>query len=206
MHSFWAEGGLLFDTMIQYWFYTGDASNNAAILQGMNWQSGENSDFFPSNYSAYLANDDQQIWALAAMTAAELDFPQQPSKTPWITMAENAFNEQIQRWDTGSCGGGLRLQIYPYQAGYTLKYSFTNGQLFELSARLARYTNNQTYSDWAEKVWDWSTKTLVNTSDWAVHDTVSALGDCKIPSNLPWSWNYGSFIRGGVYMYNLVSR
>lgn len=191
--------------MIQYWYYTGDASNNAATLQGMNWQTGEKSDFFPSNYSNFLANDDQQVWALAAMTAAELDFPQQSSKTPWITMAENVFNEQIQRWDTSSCGGGLRWQIYPYQAGYTIKNALTNGQLYELSARLARYTNNQTYSDWAEKVWDWSTGTLVNTSDWTVYDDVSTSDDCKRPSDMQWTSSYGPFIRGGAYMYNLVS-
>lgn len=192
--------------MIQYWYYTGDASNNAAITQGMNWQSGKNSDFFPSNYSAYLANDDQQIWALAAMTAAELDFPQDSSKTPWITMAENVFNDQIQRWDTDSCDGGLRWQIYAYQAGYTIKNSITNGQLFELSARLARYTNNQTYSDWAEKVWDWSTKTLIDTSDWTVYDSTQTMDNCKSRDELQWSFDYGPFIRGAGSMYNLVSR
>lgn len=192
--------------MIQYWYYTGDTSNNAAILQGMNWQSGEDSDFFPSNYSSYLANDDQSVWALAAMTAAELNFPQQAPKTPWITMAENVFNEQIQRWDTKSCGGGLRWQIYPYQSGYTLKNSISNGQLFELSARLARYTNNQTYSDWAEKIWDWSTKTLMDTSDWMVYDSAQSIDNCKTRSGLQWSFNYAPFIRGAGYMYNLVSR
>lgn len=108
----WAEGGMLFDTMIQYWYYTGDISNNAAIIQGMNRQSGDNN-FFPSMYGAYLGNDDQQTWALAAVTAAELNFPQESPKAPWITMAENVFNMQVERWDTSSCGGGLRWQIYP---------------------------------------------------------------------------------------------
>lgn len=191
--------------MIQYWYYTGDTSNNAAILQGMNWQSGGHSDFFTSNYSQYIGNDDQQIWALAAMTAAELDFPQQPSKTAWITMAENVFNEQIQRWDTTSCGGGLRWQIYPYGAGYTVKNAISNGHLFELSARLARYTNNQTYSDWAEKIWDWSAKTLMNTTDWTVYDSVETSDDCKTKSGWQSTFNYGPFIRGDLYMYNLVS-
>lgn len=203
--SLWAEGGLLFDIMIQYWYYTGDASNNAAILQGMNWQSGGNNDFFTSNYSQTIGNDDQQVWALAAMTAAELGFPQQPSKTAWITMAENVFNEQIQRWDTRSCGGGLRWQIYPYEAGYTAKNAISNGQLFELSARLARYTNNQTYSDWAEKIWDWSAKTLMNTADWTVYDYVETIDDCKTKSSLQPTFNYGPFICGSIYMYNLVS-
>lgn len=189
--------------MIQYWYYTGDTSNNAAIIQGMNWQSGDN-DFFPTNYSQYLGNDDQQAWARAAMTAAELDFPQQSSKAAWITMAENVFNEQIKRWDTSSCDGGLRWQIWPYQAGYTMKNAISNGGLFELSARLARYTNNQTYSDWAERVWDWSNKTLMD-GDWTLYDSVKTTDDCKSHGSFQWTFDYGPFIRGAVYMYNLVS-
>lgn len=201
----WAQGGMLFDTSIQYWYYTGDTSNNAAIIQGMNWQSGNN-DFFPSNYSAYLGNDDQQTWALAAMTAAELNFPQDSSKAPWITMVENVFNEQIKRWDTSSCGGGLRWQIWPYQAGYNLKNANSNAGLFELSARLAWYTNNQTYVDWAEKVWDWSAATLMNTSDWTVWDAAETVDNCQAHGDLQWTYNYGPFLRGAVYMYNQVSQ
>lgn len=191
--------------MIRYWYYTGDSSNNAAIIQGMNWQSGKN-DFFPANYSNYMANTDQQIWALAAMTAAELDFPQEPSKAPWITMAENVFNEQIRRWDLSSCGGGLRWQIWPSQLGYTLKNAMSNGGLFELSARLARYTNNQTYADWAEKIWDWSTKTLIDTGNWTVYDSVSMLDNCKHNADIAFTLNYRPYISGAAYMYSLVSR
>lgn len=191
--------------MIRYWYYTGDASNNAAIIQGMNRQSGQN-DFFPANYSRYMTNADQQIWALAAMTAAELDFPQETSKAPWINMAENAFNEQIRRWDSGSCGGGLRWLVSPDELGWTIKNAISNGGLFELSARLARYTNNQTYVDWAEKVWDWSTRTLIDTSDWTVHDSVSTLDDCKRNTVTAWTLIYGSYISGTAYMSNLVSR
>lgn len=199
----WAMGGALFDTMIRYWYYSGDASNNAAISEGMYWQRGENDNYMPSNYSSYLGNDDQSMWSLAAMTAAELGYPERSSMPSWVTIAENVFNDQIARWDTTQCGGGLRWQIWTYEAGYTLKSSLANGLLFELSARLARYTNNQTYSDWADKIWTWSTNSLIN-DEWSIFDEVDSEDDCKTAGNNQWSYNYGPYIAGTAYMYNLV--
>lgn len=77
--------------------------------------------------------------------------------------------------------------------------------LFELSARLARYTNNQTYANWAEKIWDWSTKNLMDTRHWTVVDAVNTADNCKGHGDFQWTYNYGPFIRGAVYMYNQVS-
>ncbi|KAJ5296692.1 uncharacterized protein N7443_007585 [Penicillium atrosanguineum] len=200
----WAMGGALFDTMIRYWYYSGDASNNAAISEGMYWQLGENNNYMPANYSSYLGNDDQSIWSLAAMTAAELGYPERSSMPSWVTIAENVFNDQIARWDTTKCGGGLRWQIWAYESGYDIKSSLTNGLLFELSARLARYTSNQTYSDWADKIWTWSTSTVIN-DEWSIFNDVDMEDDCESASNTQWSFNYGPYIAGTAYMYNLTN-
>lgn len=201
----WFEGGVIFDALIRYWYYTGDASNNDAVSEGLYWQRGDN-DFFPSNYSQYLGNDDQMIWALAAMTAAELDYPQQSSMPSWINMAENVFNEQIRRWDEDSCDGGMRWQIWAYEAGYATKNAITNGGLFELAARLAHFTNNQTYSDWAEKIWDWSATTpLLNNATWTIADATTCQTNCTDHNDYQWSYNYGVYTTGAAYMYNLVS-
>lgn len=59
------------------------------------------------------------------------------------------------RWDTQYCGGGLRWQIFSWNNGYDYKNSVSNAALFHIAARLARYTGNQTYVDWAVKVFDW---------------------------------------------------
>ncbi|KAJ5668060.1 glycoside hydrolase [Penicillium maclennaniae] len=200
----WAMGGALFDTMIRYWYYSGDASNNAAISEGMYWQLGENNDYMPANWSSYLGNDDQSIWSLAAMTAAELGYPERSSMPSWVTIAENVFNDQIARWDTKTCSGGLRWQIWTYESGYNIKSTLANGLLFELSARLARYTNNQTYSDWADKIWTWSTDTLIS-DEWSVSNDVDVEDDCGTAGNTQWSFNYGPYIAGTAYMYNLTN-
>lgn len=201
----WAMGGMLFDTMIQYWYFTGDSSNNPAVSQGMYAQRGEQEDYFPANWSSWMGNDDQMQWGLAAMTAAELEFPQESSMPSWVTLAENVFNDMVPRWDNKTCGGGLRWQIYPYQSGYSIKSSASNGEFFQLAARLARYTNNQSYADWAERIWDWSTKSLLlNTNKWNLGDSLDATMDCS-RGDAQWTYNYGAYISGAAYMYNVVS-
>lgn len=200
----WWEGGAMFMTLIQYWHWTGDTSYNDVTIEGMLWQKGNN-DYFPDNQSNYLGNDDQVFWGLAAITAAELNFPEREGDSSWLSLAQGVFNTQVPRWDTSSCNGGLRWQIYPYQAGYATKNAVSNGGLFQLSARLARYTGNQTYSDWAEKIWDWSATTpLLRKNGWTIADTTTIQTDCKDHGDIQWTYNYGNYLSGAAYMYNMV--
>ncbi|XHF98409.1 hypothetical protein AWENTII_001962 [Aspergillus wentii] len=200
----WWEGGAMFMTLIQYWYWTGDTSYNDVTTQGMLWQKGNN-DFFPSNDSKDLGNDDQVFWGLAAMTAAELNFTEQKDQPSWLSLAQGVFNTQVPRWDDQNCGGGLRWQIYPYQKGYTTKNAISNGGLFQLAARLAFYTTDQKYADWAEKIWDWSGKTpLLREDDWTIADTTTIEAQCKDHGDLQWTYNYGTYLSGAAYMYNFV--
>lgn len=140
------------------------------------------------------------------MTAAEIGFPDVDDGYSWLSLAQGVFNTQVARWDSSNCGGGLRWQIFPYQAGYAMKNSISNGLLFQLAARLARYTNNQTYTEWAEKVWDWSASSpLLNNQTWNVADSTDIEGGCKSQGNNQWSYNYGTYLIGAAYMYNMVS-
>ena len=202
---FW-ERSVLFSVMMRYWALTGDDSHNDAVSEGMYWVRGDNDDYMPANYSSYLGNDDQLNWGLAAMMAAEVDFPQKSSMPSWATLAENVWNSVSSRWDDDSCDGGLRWQIWAYQSGYGYKNAASNGGLFELSARLAHYTKNQTYSDWAEKIWDWSATTpLLKEKKWNIADTTSCEKNCSDHGDYQWTFNYGLYMSGAAYMYNVVS-
>ncbi|KAL4941694.1 glycosyl hydrolase family 76-domain-containing protein [Aspergillus oleicola] len=222
----WWEGGAMFMTLIQYWYWTGDDTYNDITRQGILWQKGRN-DFFPRNSSTYLGNDDQMFWALAAVTAAELGFPEgdpgvdeleevkrkdgrgeEKKKDPsWLSLAQGVFNTQIPRWDESACGGGMRWQVWPYQGGYTTKNAITNGGLFQLAARLGRYTKNETYVYWAEKIWDWSVTTplLRAGGEWTIADTTSMGNQCHDHGDQQWTYNYGAYIGGAAYMYNLTN-
>ncbi|KAH8703241.1 putative glycosyl hydrolase [Talaromyces proteolyticus] len=202
----WWEGGAMFMGLMQYWHWTGDATWNEQVNSGMVWQAGPNGDFFTSNYSSYLGNDDQAFWGLAAITAAELNYPAVADAPSWLSMAQAVFNEQASRWDDTTCKGGLRWQIYPIQSGYRIKNAISNGALFQIAARLARYTGNQTYSDWAEKIWDWSATTpLLNTSEWHIADTTTPATDCTDHGDIQWTYNYGTYLMGAAYMYNFTN-
>ena len=145
------------------------------------------------------------FWGLAAMTAAEFGFPDRSTGFSWLSLAQGVFNTQIKRWDTSSCGGGLRWQIWPYQSGYTMKNSISNGGLFQLSARLARYTGDAIYLQWANKIWDWSVSSpLLSNTTWNVADSAVVGDNCATQGNAQWTYNYGTYLMGAAYMYNYV--
>jgi mannan endo-1,6-alpha-mannosidase len=94
----------------------------------------------PANQTKSEGNDDQGFWGMAAMSAAETKFPDPPSTSPgWVALAQAVFNTQAVRWDSTTCGGGLRWQIFTFNNGYTYKNSISNGCFFNLGSRLAMY-------------------------------------------------------------------
>jgi len=203
---YWWNAGAMWDTLIQYWQLTGDDQYNGIVSQALQFQSGSDDrrDFMPLNQTKTLGNDDQATWALAAMSAAEQDFPA-PENTTWFALADAVFNEQVVRWDTASCGGGLRWQIFTFNAGYNYKNSISNGDLFQLAARLARYTGNTTYSDWAAKVYDWTTSIGFIDDEYNVFDGADTTQNCSAVSKLQFSYVAGTYINGAAYMYNISS-
>jgi mannan endo-1,6-alpha-mannosidase len=176
------------------------------VATGLLAQTGPNNDFMPPNQTSTEGNDDQSFWALAALSAAELKFPTpSTSNVSWVTYAENVWNEQILRWDTGTCGGGLRWQIFPFNSGYTYKNSPANGNLFQLSTRLARYTGNSTYLEWANKVLAWSQQVKLVSADWKVFDGANVEANCSSVNKLQLSDVAGSYLAGAAAGYNISS-
>ncbi|RJE19238.1 hydrolase family 76 protein [Aspergillus sclerotialis] len=199
----WWIGGAIFMTMMEYWHYTGDETYNSDVTDGMLAQKGKYNDYFPSNWSTWLGNDDQIFWGLASITAAELNYPERDGQPSWVALAQGVFNNQVGRWDGEHCGGGMRWQCWPYQDGYNLKNSVSNGGLFQLAARLLYYTGNETYSEWANKIWDFSASSpLINEKNWNVADSTHNSDNCTTGSNIQWTYNYGMYISGSAYMYN----
>lgn len=141
------------------------------------------------------------------MSAAELKFENPPSGQPsWLALAQAVFNEQASRWDSSTCGGGLRWQVFTFNAGYDYKNTISNGGFFQLASRLARYTQNETYATWANKTWDWYAETeLFDKSTWRINDGSSTLNNCTDASHDQWTYNYGTWIAGAAYLYNHVS-
>jgi mannan endo-1,6-alpha-mannosidase len=115
------------------------------------------------------------------------------------------LDDQISRWDTATCGGGLRWQIFTYNAGYTYKNSASNGGFFQLAARLARYTNNQTYASWAEEVYDWTTSISLIDNQWNVYDGTEVTTNCTSINKIQFSYFAATYITGAAHMYNMTN-
>ena len=205
---YWWEAGAMCGSLIDYWYYTGDDKYNNLVSQAMLFQVGDDDDYEPSNQTKALGNDDQGFWGIAAMSAAEVTFPNPaPDQPQWLALAQAVFNRQASRWDTTSCSGGLKWQIFPFNLGYDYKNSISNGCFFNLAARLGAYTHNKTYFDWADKSWDWiSNPSIALVSErYQVFDGTNDNQNCTSINHVQWSYNAGVFLLGAATMWNQVS-
>lgn len=149
---------------------------------------------------------DQGFWGMAAMTAAETKFQDPPDGQPgWLALAQGVFNTQVARWDGQNCNGGLRWQIFTFNNGYDYKNSISNGCFFNLAARLALYTGNSTYADWATKTFEWVNSVGLMGSDFKVHDGTRIGDNCTAKDSNMWTYNSGIYLLGAAAMYNYVS-
>jgi mannan endo-1,6-alpha-mannosidase len=150
-------------------------------------------------------NDDQAFWALTAMSAAEHGFPKPPNPYgSWLHVCDNVFNDFVQRWkfDSDTCGGGLRWHFTKENAGHDYKNSISNGGFFQLAARLARMTGNQTYADWAEKVWDWTAAVGLIDNAYNVFDGTDLNINCTRVNHNLWTYNVAIYLYGAAAMQN----
>ncbi|KAG5964223.1 hypothetical protein E4U56_002366 [Claviceps arundinis] len=202
---YWWEGGALMGTMVDYWKYTGDTTYNKIVMQGMLHQVGSNRNYMPENHTLSLGNDDQGFWGLTAMLAAENKFPDPPADQPqWLSLAQAVWNTQADpsRHDE-TCNGGLRWQIPPTNQGYDYKNTIANGIFFNMGARLARYTNNDTYARRAEETWDWLWGVeFIDHENWAVYDGANVKDNCSVVVKAQYSYNAGVVVQGAAFMYS----
>ena len=80
-----------------------------------------------------------------------------------------------------------------------------NGSFFLLSSRLARFTGNDTYAEWAEKSFDWAQDYGLITDTYHVLNGADTESNCtELLDSEPISF-HAIFTEGAAVMYNLVS-
>lgn len=219
------EGGALMGALIDYWYYTGDTRWNDITQQGLLWQTGTDQDYLPPNQTMTEGNDDQVsihsptlrldwsidvlkgFWGMAVLSAAEYNFPNpSPDQPQWLALAQAVFNTQAARWDTTSCSGGLRWQIFTWNQGFDYKNSISQACFFNIAARLALYTRNETYADWAYKVWDWMIESkFMHQDSYYIYDGAHVTDNCANITPYQWTYNPGAFLLGAAAMYNYTA-
>ncbi|KAK8068019.1 glycosyl hydrolase family 76 [Apiospora saccharicola] len=199
---YWWEAGAFLGAMIDYWYYTGDTTYNKVTSDGLLFQVGPNNDYMPPNQTLTEGNDDQGFWGMAVMSAAEYNFPNPPAGQPgWLALAQAVFNTQAARWEPQYCNGGLRWQIFTWNNGFDYKNSISQACFFNIAARLALYTGNATYADWATRTWDWMTGVKFIDEHYYVYDGAHTTDNCTGIVPYQFSYNAGAFLLGAAAMY-----
>ncbi|RYN24565.1 Mannan endo-1,6-alpha-mannosidase [Alternaria arborescens] len=201
---YWWECGAMFNAFIDYWYYTGDDQYNVITEQALQHQIGDYNAFMPPNQTRTLGNDDQAFWGMAAMSAAENKLPDVKDGPSWLSLAQAVFQTQHNRWNTEKCGGGLKWQIFFTNPGYTYKNTISNGCFFNIAARLYKYLGNDTYSDWAEKTWEWEQSIGLISSDFHFFDGTGDSENCTSIKKIQWTYNAGVHISGAAAMWNVT--
>ncbi|RGP80055.1 hypothetical protein FLONG3_1826 [Fusarium longipes] len=208
---YWYQSGAFMSAFVDYWQLTGDDTYNDIISEGIQWQTGKDKDFMPANQTITEGNDDQSIWAMAAMTAAEYGFPA-PSdkKTQWYNLAKNAWDTQRERWDTeddsGVCYGGLRWQIVPTNNGFNYKSTLSTALFFNLGARINRWSPSDAVADYVTTSYSWFVdNNIIDRKTKVVYDGGSVSDNCTDLNKIQWSYNAASIAMGLAYLYNDTS-
>ena len=220
---YWWQSGMYWTTFLEYRRVTGDQQYDELAVKGLVAQSGSDSfslndaAFMPPNQTATMGNDDQCMWGLAALHAAEAGLPEHGNDTipTWLGLAENVLKSQLLRWNIEienektakepTCGGGLRWQIVPFNLGYNYKNSWANGCYFDLAARLGALTGNKTYTGAATVAFEWLQSIgLIDNDTWAVYDGSHVEQNCTDINKSQFSANTAILINGAAHMYNSV--
>lgn len=214
---FWWRSGAGWTGMLDYTVYTNDTTYQQALLTALAENVGSEYDFAPAEQEGWSANDDQMYWVYSALTALEYGFDAiEPCvgegtgaygtcANSWLSIAVNAFETWVTRWNTdaATCNGGLKWQHRTTAGGYYYKNSVTNGGFFQSAARLARYTGNATFAEWADKIFDWSTSTGLVRTTFNVYDGASDEGtdNCTVINDDQWSYNVATYMHGAANMF-----
>lgn len=205
---YWWQAGEVFGGMLDDWFLCQNNTFETLIYDAMIAQTGADYDYMPVNQTMVEGNDDQAMWGLTIMTAVERNFTNPTKDIPgWLSMTQAVFNTMYSRWDSSHCGGGLRWQIFTWNSGYNYKNTIANGCLFQIAARLGRYTGNHTYLHVADRIWDWlvDVEFIVLSDKTNIYDGAPIEGNCTDITKLEWTYNHGVILGGAAYMYNATN-
>ncbi|PWY68602.1 hypothetical protein BO70DRAFT_400231 [Aspergillus heteromorphus CBS 117.55] len=203
--------GMLYSSLIPYWSATGNATYNSLILMRM--ESVETSVFNATWKGADVPTSEYVSWGLAAMAAADVDFPfpGDRKKSAWVFWAMAVGYKLDMIINRGAvCDGGL-YDDESQKNGTEFDW-FSNGAYFQLVSRIALAfpPNKGTFINYADNAWSWSEKNgMVNTTDWTVSQMVSNTttvngSTCTAVDTSRWSYAYGLYLSGAAHMYNVT--
>lgn len=131
--------------------------------------------------------DDEGWWALAWI--ASYDLTRDPK---YLNTAKDLFQDMTGGWTT-PCNAGIW-----WSKDKTSVNAIANELFISVAAHLAnRVSGNekQNYISWAQKDWDWFSKTGIINQDNLINDGL-ILGTCQNDGKLTWTYNQGVILGG----------
>ncbi|KAJ3492881.1 hypothetical protein NLG97_g5084 [Lecanicillium saksenae] len=204
---YWWVAGALWGMMIDYYHVTQDPSYNQVVLDALlaKVNLGPDNNYLPPEHADEEGNDDLFFWGNAVLTAAENNFPQPNKDLPsWLDISKNIFTWLVSRWDTKNCGGGVFWQILASNPnGLNYKNAISNGGFFQFAARLARATGDESYTKWAESIWEWSWNMhMIDHDLYRVYDGVDIRDNCQKVNGASYTYLSGIYLYGASVLAN----
>jgi predicted alpha-1,6-mannanase (GH76 family) len=150
------------------------------------------------NGNTYYNNfyDDMAWQALANLRAFQIT--QDPS---YKATATQLWADLKNGWNTEQ-GGGIAWK--KDQRDY--KNTPANAPVAILGARLYQLDRNPDDLAWAQKIYDWEKKTLVDPTSGAVWDGINRQGTGQIDKDWRFSYNQGVFLGAGLELYRATQQ
>ena len=144
-----------------------------------------------SYYNIYY--DDMQWNALTMLRLYEITKEQK-----YLDAVLLLWNDIIKGWNTEFAGGGL---AWKKDMLYS-KNACSNGPASVLAARLYKLTKDESYLDWAIRIYEWQKDYLFDRSTGAVYDNIN--GQTDVLNKVALTYNQGTFLGTAVELYTIT--
>ncbi|WP_346239128.1 glycoside hydrolase family 76 protein [Niabella insulamsoli] len=116
----------------------------------------------------------------------------------YLDAAKDLWNDIIGGWNETYAEGGLAWKKdMPYS-----KNACSNGPAAILGVRLYEITNDESYKEWALKIYDWEKNTLYEWATGGIYDNIN--GETGAINSVVLTYNTGTFVGAAVELYRIT--
>lgn len=116
----------------------------------------------------------------------------------YLTAAKEVWADIATGWNEEYAEGGIawrKSQLYS-------KNACSNGPASIMAARLYNITKEESYKEWALKIYEWEKNSLFERGTGAIYDNID--GRTNTINNVSLTYNQGTFVGAAVELYNIT--
>ena len=186
--NYWPQAHAL-DVLTDAWLRTKDARYKAYFDQWYQGVKARNGNTFENDFY-----DDMEWNAIAILRVYQV------TNDPKFKEAALQLWEYIKTGWNENAGGGI---TWKKGMEYS-KNACSNGPACILAARLYQEFGDESYKEWALKIYNWEKSTLVNMNNGMVYDNINSETG-QIKKEWVFTYNQGTFIGSAVELYKIFN-